>query len=195
MASKWDWLRGKFPKVPLEATYQMKIDAVLDSTTCPGIEITSGEFSGCTGGKDCPVCAGKVRRVFELTDQELKDRYVKVRDRLDKITAESKALDLEKEAYTKLFADRFEEAGEANKTFADGVSIGITPDPYPFVKDQAALRAWVKAHDMEEMLTLNYQTLASLVKERLEGKVNEPLPDGVDVFMKDKLTCRGRSKT
>jgi hypothetical protein len=166
----------------------------LDSTTCPGLEIEPGQLSGCAGGKDCPVCEGKAKKVFELTDQELKDRYIKVRDRLDKITAESKALDLEKEAYTKLFAERFEEAGEANKTFADGVSIGITPDPYPFVKDQEALTTWVKAKGLESMLTLNWQTLASLVKERLEGKVNEGLPDGVDVFMKDKLVCRGRSK-
>lgn len=174
MASKWDFLRGKFPKVPLEATYQMKIDAVLDSAVdaenLPGI------------------------RVRDLSDQELKDRYIKVRDQLDKITAEQKALDLEKEAYTKLFAERFEEAGEASKTFADGVSIGITPDPYPYVKDQELLTAWIKAKGLESILTLNYQTMASMVKERLEGKVNEGLPDGVDVFMKDKLTCRGRSK-
>lgn len=174
--AKWDFLRDKFSKVPVEANYLQKVDAILDA------EVQSGpdEFDRV--------------KVRDLPDFEIKNRYVKVRDEIDELEAKIKALKTEQEAYTRLFVDRMEDEGEASKTFSDGISIGVTVEPYPFVTGPAALVEWVKDRGMESMLTLNYQTMASLVKERLEGKVNEPLPPGVDVYMKDKLTVRGRRK-
>lgn len=167
---KWDFLRGTYSKMPLESSYVERLDAVLNA----------------------PAYAEGGLKVRELSDRELKDFYLHHRDELDKLNEQAKRYGLVVEACTRLFVERFEEQGESNVKFDDGVSLGHSVEPYPFVKDQSALLAWVKAHGLEAMLTLNYQTMASLVKERLEGKVNEPLPDGVDVYMKDKLSCRGR---
>ena len=177
---KWSFLKGKYPKVPLDGEYIKKVDAILD-TLAPA-DILGPEEA------DMPIT------IRNLSDFQLTKLYCKARDRSDELNAELKVLGLEIEAYTRCFVERFEEAGEISKDFADGVSIGIGVEPYPYVKDQQALMGWIKERGMEAVLTLNYQTMASLVKERLEGKVNEPLPAGVDVFMKDRLTCRGRSK-
>lgn len=179
---KWDFLREKYKRMPLEATQQERIDAVLQG-------IAPKRFRD-------PLrieCLGD-EKVQDLENKELKDFYVWLRKRADNLEAKLKALKLEIEAVTREFVNRMDEDGATSISFSDGVSIGCSVEPYPFVTDDAALKKWLKDNDMESMLTLNYGTMASLVKERLEGKVNEPLPDGVDVFMKDKLACRGRGK-
>jgi hypothetical protein len=169
---KWDYLRSKYPKVPVDADYQQKVDAILD---------TEAEGYGL--------------KLRELPDADLKNVYVEKRAELDGLNAMVKTLTLEIEAITRLMVEHMEEEGQSNITFDDGISIGHSVEPYPFVEDQAKLLEWVKKNNMEAMLTLNYQTMSSLVKERLEGKVNEPLPEGVNVFMKDKLSCRGRKNS
>jgi hypothetical protein len=169
---KWDYLRSKYPKVPVDADYQQKVDAILDT-----------------------VAEGYNLKLRDLPDADLKNVYVEKRAELDGLNAQVKTLTLEIEAITRLMVEHMEEEGQSNITFEDGISIGHSVEPYPFVEDQSKLLQWVKDNKMEAMLTLNYQTMSSLVKERLEGKVNEPLPDGVNVFMKDKLSCRGRKNS
>lgn len=177
---KWDSFRGKYPKVPLDADYYAKLAAVLDA---PAPKEALG-----------PAEADLALSVRCLSDFQVNKMYVAARDRKDKLVDELKSTELEIEALTRMFVERFEDAGESSKTFEDGVSISVTVEPYPFVADQGKLLSWVRQEGLEALLTLNYSTMASLVKERLEGKVNKPLPDGVDVYMKDKLTCRGRKK-
>jgi len=211
--AKWDFLRGKFSKVTVDASYQQKIDQVLDSETIIGsVKVTLDSFVGHIEYKsqddkldfssifeainkalEATIdVGGSPIKIRELTDEQLKDVYLAARDKQDALAEESKAVGLEVEAYTRLLAERMEDRGEAAKTFLDGVTLSVTIEPYPIVKDSEALLKWVKAQDMEAMLTLNYNTMASLIKERLEGKVNEPLPDGIDVFLKTKFSCRGR---
>lgn len=175
MAGKWSYLRDKYPKIPVEAEYQQKIDAVLDDKS-----------------DENPTFQRYGLSLRELPDEDFKNEYLKRRDELDDLAARQKVLNLEVEAMTRLMVSRFEDEGTTSVTYDDGVSLGHSVEPYPFVEDPVALLAWIKRKGMEAMLTLNYQTMASLVKERLEGKVNEPLPDGINVYMKDKLSCRGR---
>lgn len=177
---KWSFLKDKFPKMPIDADYQAKVDSILDSVA--PMEILD------------PSEADMSLMVRHLSDSQIQQLYLKCRNRIDTLTAELSSLTLEEEAYCRLFNDRFEDAGEISKTFNDGVTISISVEPYPTVKDKVALDGWLEKKKLTILKTLNYQTLASLVKERLEGKVNEALPDGVDVFMKNKLSCRGRNK-
>lgn len=93
---------------------------------------------------------------------------------------------------TRMLVDRFEEENKTSTSFNDGSSLGISVDVYPFVKDKDALRAWIVAEQMADMLQLNFQTMTSMVKERLEN--GKDLPPGVDVFLKDKLSRRGKPK-
>lgn len=46
-----------FDKLERATTLTKHVNAMVDGSTCPGIEIEPGVFSGCSGtGGDCPVC-------------------------------------------------------------------------------------------------------------------------------------------
>lgn len=177
---KWAYLKGKYPKLAVDATYAQKLDMVMD-TPAP-LDILGPEE------------ADMQLPIRHLSDFQLQKLYVQTRDRIDDLTAQLSSFNLIEEALTRCFVDRWEESGMVRQDFEGGISIGHSIEPYPTVKDRDALAGWLKKKGLESLLTLNYMTMASLVKERLEGKVDEPLPDGVEVFLKDKLTCRGRKK-
>lgn len=175
---KWAYLKGKYPKMPVDAGWLQQVDAILDSPA-PAEVLSPGD-------------EGLELTVRCLSDFQLNKLYLKARDRADDLGEELSALETETEAYTRVFVERLSEAGEASKTFDDGVSIGVTVEPYVSVESQADMLKWVKDTGQEAILTVNYQTLASIVKAAIEKA--EPLPLGVKVFLKDKLSCRGRNK-
>jgi hypothetical protein len=165
---KWIGLKGKYDKPPVDAGYREKQDLFLDT----------------------PLESGLSPR--QLDDFGVACLYNEAK--LAKAAAESvaKVYELKKDALARLMADRFEEDGKTSTGFVNGGSMRITPDVYPVVKDQGALLAWVKETGQEALLTLNFQTMASIVKQRLlEGK---SLPSGVDVFLRDRLTLSGFGK-
>ena len=137
---------------------------------------------------DSPIGEGAMR-VRDLANTELKDLYVAARKAKDELDVKVSVLETQIAAFTYLFVQRMEEDDVTALPFTDGVNLGASVEPYPNVKDRAALYGWIKETGQEDLLTLNYQTLASITKQRLlEG---ESLPPGVEVFMKDKLTARG----
>jgi hypothetical protein len=163
---KYAAFKSLYPKVPFEATAFEKMREVLDAI--------DGESE---------------MRVRDLTNTELKDLYVEARRAKDALDVQVSLLETQIAAYTYLFVQRMEEDDVTALPFTDGVQLGSSVEPYPNVKDREALYKWIKDSGQEELLTLNYQTLASITKQRLlEG---EPIPPGVEVFMKDKLTARG----
>ncbi len=169
MAGKYEAFRKKYPKAPIEATTFDKINAVLDS-----VPVQTDD--GCL-------------RVRDLDNTELCEMYVRIRKEAEELEAQLSLLEIQKAALTYLFTNRFEEDDVTSMKFANGVTLGESVEPLPNVKDRAALIAWIKSTDQEELLTLNYQTLASITKQALlEGK---PIPPGVEVYMKQKLTARG----
>jgi hypothetical protein len=165
---KYAAFKSLYPKVPFEATVFEKMREVLDAPASPDMDAL---------------------RVRDLPNTELKDIYVKARRAKDALDLQVSLLETQIAAYTYLFVQRMEEDDVTALPFTDGVQLGSSVEPYPNVKDRGALYKWVKDTEQTELLTLNYQTLASIVKQRLlEG---ETLPPGVEVFMKDKLTARG----
>lgn len=177
---KWTSLKGKYPKVAVDADYQAKIDAVLDSPA-PGAEQAECDLVPKT-------------RVRDLTDTQLKDLYNAARERLDELALEKAVLDLEEEAYTRLFVDRFEDEGVSNKTFADGTMLSLSDGPLPVVKDRDALLKWAEGQEggREALLQFAAGKLSSLVKSCLEE--GTPLPPGCDVFMKTSITRPKKAK-
>lgn len=164
---KYAAFKKVYPKVPFEATAFEKMREVLDS----------------------PAEGGTFLRVRDMTNTQLKDEYVKARRAKDALDVQVSLLETQIAAYTYLFVQRMEEDDVTALPFTDGVQLGSSVEPYPNVKDRAALYGWIKETGQEDLLTLNYQTLASITKQRLlEG---EPIPPGIEVFMKDKLTARG----
>lgn len=172
MASKWEWLQGKFPKLAPEQGWQERIDTILNSPAFPGLK-------------------GMVR---DLPNPQIVDRYNLARKHKEELEAQVSALNLEIEAYTFLLGERYEDEGVTSKKFADGSTITITVEPYPQVKPEGKedFLNWIKSEGMESMLTLPYQTMASMVKARLEG--GQMLPPGVDVFLRSKLSRRAGKK-
>lgn len=171
---KWTKLKQVYPKMPVDATYQQKVDAILDSEAPADILSPADK---------------KDLRVRDLSDHQIEQLYNRARDKKESLEAQVSIKGLEIEALTKLLVDRFEDAGETSKTFDDGVQLGLTDEPYPTVNDSGKLRAWVVKQKMTDLLTLNFQTMKSMVKACLAD--GQPLPDGVDVFMKTSLTRRG----
>jgi len=165
---KWIGLKGKYDKLPIDQGYREKQDEYLNTLLEEGLTPAQLDDFG-------------VAKLYNAA-------------KLAKAAAETvvKFYELRKDALARLMADRFEEDGKTSTSFTNGGSMRITPDVYPTVSDPNKLLVWIKANNLESVLTLNYQTLASMVKQRLtEGK---SLPDGVDVFLKDKLTLTGFPK-
>lgn len=175
---KWSQFKDAYPRTPLDAERQDKINAVLNSEH----EMKVGEHLG--------VDLTTPTKIKDMPDAMLAAIYGKLREKKDFHNSEISVLELEIEAITQLFVQRFEDEGIQSQRFEDGVLISISDAPYPVVKDKLALREWINKNDLTDLLSVNYQTLASLVKERLSGAVNESLPDGVDVYMKTTLSRR-----
>ncbi|HEY1645797.1 MAG TPA: hypothetical protein VGF75_05510 [Candidatus Saccharimonadales bacterium] len=70
-----------------------------------------------------------------------------------------------------------------------GMAISIKDDIYCTVKDRPAFLSWIGENDMEDLLSVNYQTMSAMAKGRLiEG---EPLPTGIETYFKQGITLRG----
>jgi hypothetical protein len=70
----------------------------------------------------------------------------------------------------------------------DGTSLSLKDDPYPQVIDRDAFHKWVHEQSKEDLFSVHYQTMASLVKEYLED--GQPTPPGIKVFIKTGITRR-----
>lgn len=104
-----------------------------------------------------------LKKAKEIHEEEIKDINLKLAS-LDQLLVE----DLETMGETKV---------------ANGLgTFSIKDVPYAKVVDQPAFLAWIRQEGLEEILTVNYNTMAAMAKDRLEK--NEPLPAGVGVFMK-----------
>lgn len=107
------------------------------------------------------------------------------RDMLDKI---DKLVGLHIEALEQILSERYEAAGIDSVKLVEGGSLGVTPDPVSKVTKPEEFREWCKEEELMGSFKLPWQTMNSLVKERLLA--GEPEPPGVSVFMKDKFTLR-----
>jgi hypothetical protein len=171
MAGKYEAFRKVYPKAPIESDAFDRINTVLD------------------GPLDNTVEVGNQLRLRDADNTQLCEFYINVRKEIDELEAHLSVLETQKAALTYLFTNRFEEDDVTSMKFANGVTLGESVEPLPNVKDRQQLINWIKETGQEELLTLNYQTLASITKQALlEGK---SIPPGVEVFMKQKLTARG----
>lgn len=164
---KWTYLKGDYEKVPVDQTWLDRVNDILNKP------------------KSDDPADGRLR---DVPNAELAKIFTQAKAQKEILEGQLADVNLHIEAYTKLFVDRFDEDGVSKMTFDDGTTISINPEPYPTVKDREALLKWVRANGMEELLTLQYQTMAKIVKEAIEG--GQALPDGVEVFLKDKLSRR-----
>lgn len=91
------------------------------------------------------------------------------------------------EAVNQVLVERLED-DDTSSVKINGNTYYIQDKPYSSVQDKGKLLAWVRETGQEDLLALNYNTLAAIVNANLiEGK---EIPPGVAVFMKSTIQRR-----
>lgn len=117
--------------------------------------------------------------------------FVKTRNEKKALEAEISALNVVLEACSQLLVAQLEGQDVQKLTLTTGETVFLQSEPYPSVESKDQLRTWVLEQNMEEILSVHYQTLVGMVKDRLSN--GEEPPPGVSVFLKTKARCRGGS--
>lgn len=139
------------------------------------------------------------REITERTCAQLTARYRQLRLEKDRLEAKEKELNLTLEAVTQMLTDAFETEDITKLTLVDEnhdeYTVSIYPTPYASLDkredERKKFMEWVKKQELEGRLSLPWQTLNSIVKERLVA--GQPMPPGVKLFNKPtaKLTDKG----
>jgi hypothetical protein len=132
---------------------------------------------------------------FQKAKQEIESRnlslgdlvelYRELRDEKDALEDKVKELNPSIGAAVLLINDKMEQQGITSVRMKDGGSVSEDIQPYVSLADSDAFIQWVYETNKQEMLTMHYQRMASLVKEYLEQGM--PAPPGVNVYYKQGL--------
>jgi hypothetical protein len=123
----------------------------------------------------------------ELSLKQLCEHMVATRAQKDQLNSALEDLNTELEALNQLMLEELETEGLTSIKTEQG-TFYIQDEPYASVQSKTELIAWVKETGQEELLSLNYMTLSSLTKGRLEAGENPPR--GVNVFLKSTIRTR-----
>jgi hypothetical protein len=97
------------------------------------------------------------------------------------------------EALSQLIIETLEAEGIQKLTTDGGETVYINTESYATVTNKGLLMGWIAEQDLAELLSINFRTLNSLVKEMLtQGK---EVPAGVSVFLKTSARVRGTLDT
>lgn len=118
---------------------------------------------------------------------ELAELYAKEEEIVDYHEKRAKSAKTEIEAITRAMLRVMEQQNLDSATLA-GYRWTPSPEPYPQVKDKVSLREWAEKTDQRDLLSINPQTLKSLVKKALEE--NQPIPEGLDLFVHTTFSRR-----
>jgi hypothetical protein len=102
----------------------------------------------------------------------------------EKVEEQLKDINLRVAAIDQLLVTDLEGANEAAVKTKLG-TFSLKDSPYPKVVDQRKLLEWVHDNKLDEILTVSYQTMAAMCKDRLQK--GEDVMDGVEVYMKTSI--------
>ena len=97
------------------------------------------------------------------------------------------ACNTRREALNQLILDKLEAEGDEKITNGMG-TFYISDSPYSAVRDKERYLKWIREQGLEALLSVPYPTTNAQVKARLEA--GQPLPPGVDVFIKSQIRRR-----
>jgi len=123
-----------------------------------------------------------------LSPAVLAHEYRVVRRSKDELDDQMKVKNIEVAAIEQLLWDAYEGAGVTSVKLEDGSSVSVQVEPVASVKDHDALRTWAVANGHERSLTMPWQTVNAVAKQRLLD--GEPSPDGVDLAVRTKTILR-----
>lgn len=114
------------------------------------------------------------------------------RDRKKKeLEAEISQLNIELKALSDMGVEALESDGAQKIDLAAGGYVSISDKPRTSTEDKQKVLAWIKKNKMQDLLTMNYQTLSAMNNERLLA--GKPVIPGTKIWMDTKLTVRGVS--
>lgn len=122
---------------------------------------------------------------FKQSGSYLADAYQDVRIEVDAIEEVLSEANLRKAAIEQLLADQYTNEAVTSVTLEGGGSVRIQKEPHAKVNDKDACRLWAIKEGMERELTLPWQTLNAITKDRLLKGM--PEPDGVEAKARTKV--------
>jgi hypothetical protein len=126
-----------------------------------------------------------LRGKYDLTGVNLAALYAEQRTVKDKLDEQVYNNNLMIEALCQLLYDRYEIEGVTSVALFEGPTIRIQMEPYGKIEDPEAFRKWCIETGLEKKLTLPWNSMNSIVKERLLN--GEPEPPGVKAYQKPKF--------
>lgn len=166
MSGKYSHLKQTLTKFTGEPEYQERVNRKKD------------EIRQRLSNNDYPVNPSTIGEIYVTARRE--------KERLEDL---EKAQNLIIEATNQMLVDMLEAADFASIKLNSGISVTIKDDVYVTVKDKNAFHVWIRDERLEDLLTVNYQTMASMVKSKLiEG---EELPPGIATYFKQTVVMRG----
>jgi len=114
--------------------------------------------------------------------------YREARKKKDQLDDQVHEVNITVAAVEQLLWDAYEASGISSIKLDDGASVSVQTEPAASVKDHDALRAWAVANGYERSLTMPWQTVNAVAKERLLA--GEPSPDGVELAVRTKTVLR-----
>lgn len=168
MPGKYSKFKNQMTKVQHEPEYQQRVNAKKDEIKAEILAQGDG-----------------------ITIRSLGLVYASARAEKDRLEELISAQNLIIEAMQQELVDMMEAEDFTTVKIGAGMSISIKDDIYCTVKDKPTFMRWISENDMEDLLSVNYQTMAAMAKSRLiEG---QPIPAGIDTYFKQGIMIRGAS--
>jgi len=170
---KYTHLKGSMTKFTGEPEYQDRVNAEKDRVN------NQLQFEGKKAG------------LREYAEVLLRARLEKARlEKLEKVE------NLTIEAMQQVLVSLLEDQTLTNIKLDMGVSMSIKDDVYCKVDNKESFYTWIEDTDQMDLLTVNYQTMSSLVKKRISGEIvvgegEEAIPPGIETYFKQSIMVRG----
>jgi len=124
-----------------------------------------------------------------LTQTELANTLLGIRAEKSDAKDTLHELNVRLVAAEQVLIDDFESVGVTSIKLDTGTSISTQVKPWARVEDKHAFRSWCIDNGYEEALALPWQTMNSLVSDRLVDGL--PEPDGVSTWKQTTVVVRG----
>ena len=119
---------------------------------------------------------------------EIAKKFSDLKAEKEEIEKQEYQVNLELEACNQILVERFNAQGGLRGLKLEDRSFGTKTEPYTKIEDSRAINQFLRDNDMDELRTVNWQTLNGLAKERLEN--GEPEIPGTKVYMRETVVMR-----
>ncbi len=164
---KYSSLRDGLTKLTAEPTHQDKVDMAKNEIKTKIFEML--------GRKAQPMDLGNVLIAARIE-----------KNRLEELIKEQSLVIA---AMEQDLVEFLEAADLVSVRMGNGVSLSIKDDVYSQVSDKAAFHQWVRSNHLDDLFSVHYQTMNSMVKEKLMN--GEEVPPGITPYFKQGIMVRG----